>query len=282
MATSKIKNLMIYILLFVNLFLLGLLAADWIQTQRTERTSMQAMQTILENDGITMEQTRLPSSERVSSYAVSRNFSKEEDLVTALLGRVSVKQDQGGNIMYYSGEKGEGSFRGTGDFEVLLDNNAVPINGDTVDAARSILRKMGIKAEFCPELSTQTGGIYTTVVMRCSYEEMPVVNGLVQFVFTSKFLMMVTGTRLLDIQQIDTSVQILDETTLLTRFVGIVRRNGYVCNELRDIAVVYLYTPDASGGKLAPLWEIETDTGVFYLNMATGDEQPVTWLTRND
>lgn len=276
MATSKIKNLMICILIFVNLFLLGLLAADWLQTQRTEQMSMQAIQTILENNGITMEQIAVPRSERICSYAASRDFLKEESLVESLLGRVSTKQDQGGNIMYYIGEKGEGSFRGTGDFEILLNNNAVPISGDTVNTARSLLRKMGVKAEFSPELSTQSGGTYTTVVMRCFYEDMPVVNGYIHFVFTSQFLMMVTGTRFLDVQQVDTSVPILDETTLLTRFTGIVKRNGYVCNELKDITVVYLYTPDTSGGKLTPLWEIQTDAGIFYLNMTTGDEQPVT------
>lgn len=281
METSKIKNLIIYILLFVNLFLIGLLAVDWFQTRRAERTSLEAVETILAGNGITINVSNLPSGE-VLGYSLSRDLAKEERVAAALMGRIKVQENQNGNIMYYKGERGAGKFRGTGDFDVLLDDGMVPISGSTVDVAQSLLRKMGLKGIFSPELSTQNSGVYTTVVMVCSYDGMPVVNGQVKFDFTSNFLKLISGTRLLDIQREDTTVNTLDAATLLTRFVGIVSRNGYVCNELRDISPVYLYAPDISGGKLTPLWQIETDTGTFYLNLSTGAEEPVTWLTRND
>lgn len=281
METSKIKNLMIYILLFVNLFLIGLLAADWLQTRSAERTSMEAVETILSENGITLSAGRIPG-EAVKGYFVSRDMEKEERVVTALVGRILLRENQNGNIMYYKGEHGAGKFRGTGDFDVLLDDDMVPISGSTVETAQSLLRKMGLDGTFSPELSTLTGGVYTTVVMVCEYEGLPVVNGQVKFDFASDSLKLISGTRLLDVQREDPAVMTLDPATLLTRFVGIISRNGYVCNELREISPVYLYAPDVSGGKLSPLWRIETDTSVFYLNMSTGQEEPVTWMTRND
>ena len=83
---------------------------------------------------------------------------------------------------------------------------------------------------------------------------------------------MVEGTRPLDIQREDPTVTVLDASTLMTRFVGIVNRSGYVCSEIRDIRPVLQYS-DASGGKLLPVWEIETDARTYYLNVSTGEEQ---------
>lgn len=274
MLTSKIKNLIIWILLFVNLFLIGLTAADWMQTRRAERTVTEAVRTILASNGITMEQSRLPDTAGVKSYTVSRDFDREEDLAASVLGRLSAKEQQGGNIMYYRGERGEAIFRATGDFAILFTDRLVPISGSTVDTARSILRKMEIDGEFSPERSAQSGGVYTTVVMTCEYDGLPVVNAQIEFQFTSDSLMMVSGTRVLDVRREDPEFRPLDSATLLTRFVGLVGRNGYVCSELRDISPVYL-VPDAGGGKLTPLWRIETDGSTYYLNLTTGEEQAV-------
>jgi len=274
MATSRIKNLIIYILLFVNLFLIGLLASDWLQTRRAERTAMEAVQSVLADSGITME-CGLPDNSELKSYTVSRDLTREEEVVSGILGDLTLQEQQDGSTIYYRGEKGEAIFRGSGYFEVLLENWAVPIKGDTVDTAQSVLRKMGIKGEFLPEASTRSGGIYTTVVMACTYEGVPVENARIEFGFTSDFLMMVSGTRVLDVQREDPSFQPLDEITMLTRFLGIINRNGYVCSELRDISPVYL-APDVSGGKLVPVWRIEMDAGTFYLNMTTGEEQLIT------
>lgn len=276
MLTSKIKNLIIYILLFVNLFLIALLASDWLQTRRAERTVQSAVETILSDSGITMTQARLPDHDGLKGYTMSRSFTREEDVAEAFLGRLSVREAQNGNMMYYRGERGEAIFRGTGDFEVLLSDRPVDIAKNSVDTAQALLRKAGLKAHFAPELSTVSGGMYTTVAMVCDFEQLPVVNAKIEFTFTSDALVMIVGTRVLDLQREDPSFQPLDSATLLTRFLGIVNRNGYVCNELREICPVYLYTLDASGGgKLTPLWQIETDAGTFYLNMTTGEEQPV-------
>lgn len=274
MLTSKIKNLMIYILLFVNLFLIALLASDQLQALASRRTASEAVETILADSGIRL-QCRMPDNDRVKRYTLSRDPEREEELAASVLGGLSVRERQDGNIMYYRGERGEGKFRGTGYFEILLDNWSVPIRGGTVETAQSVMRRMGLKGEFAPELSTQTAGVYTTVVMVCQCEGVPVVDARLEFGFTSDFLMMVSGTRVLDTRREDSSFRPLDATTMITRFLGLVSRNGYVCSELRKIEPVYL-APNVSGGTVTPLWRIETDAGTFYLDMTTGEERTVT------
>lgn len=268
METSKIKNLIIYILLFVNLFLVGLIASDWIETRRTEKTIDEAIRTILAQNEMTLSMDKLFDNSSLRGYEVSRDFTREKELVSSVLGKVTVS-DQGGNILYYyNEERGQASFRGTGDFEMLLNPGVVPTTGDNVGTAESVLQKMGIEGTYDAASSEPD-----TVVMTCWYQDSPVVNCQIRFIFASDFLLMITGTRLLDVQQEDPTVEILDAPTLLARFVGIIDRNGYVCNEILDISAMLLYTPDATGGKLVPVWQIETNTNTFYLNVSTGEEQ---------
>lgn len=268
METSKIKNLIIYILLFVNLFLAGLVLSDRIQTRQAEETADAAIRTILGASGITLSTDKLFDNSKLHAYDVSRDLEQEKELVTAILGKVSVSEQRGNRLYYYNEDRGQASFRSTGDFEMLLNPGVVPTSGDNVETARSVLKKMGLDGEYDAQASEGD-----TVVMTCRYKDSPVVNCQIRFTFASDFLLMITGTRLLDVQREDDTVTILDAATLLSRFIGVIDRNGYVCNEILDISAVYLYTPAASGGELVPVWQIETNTNTFYLNVSTGEEQ---------
>ena len=245
MESSKIKNLIICILVVVNLFLAGLAATDGIQASRNRAAANEAVHTILENNGIMLTLRELPETDGLQSYAVSRDLEREKTMVSSVLGSVTVK-DMGGNIMYYYGEKGQANFRGSGEFVLLFDSQPVPVEQDPLTTARS--------------------------VMTVLYEDTPVINCQIRFTFSTNALLMVEGTRPLDIQREDPTVTVLDASTLMTRFVGIVNRSGYVCSEIRDIRPVLQYS-DASGGKLLPVWEIETDARTYYLNVSTGEEQ---------
>ncbi len=275
MESSKIKNFIICILVVVNLFLAGLLSVDWVQTNRTRIQAEETAYAILENYGIAMDGVTLPDNSALNGHSLCRDFQREQELVSAVLGEVSV-EDQGGNIMYYYGEKGQANFRGTGDFEILFHSNAVPVEQDTVETARNILKKMGMEAQFDAAGSEMTGNTYSTVVMTALYDDTAVFNCQIRFIFAADFLLMVEGTRILDVQEEDPTVTVMDGPTLLTRFLGILDRSGYVCSQVQNIRGVLQYAPDPSGGRLMPVWEIKTDTNTFYVNASTGEEQPVT------
>ena len=104
MESSKIKNFIICILVVVNLFLAGLLSVDWVQTNRTRIQAEETAYAILENYGIAMDGVTLPDNSALNGHSLRRDFQREQELVSAVLGEVSV-EDQGGNIMYYYGEK---------------------------------------------------------------------------------------------------------------------------------------------------------------------------------
>ena len=138
MESSKIKNILIAILLFVNLGLLGLIWNDHQQSRENTRQAMESLERVFANRGISMEQVDLPENSALMTYGMSRDLDREQKLVEQVLGTVTV-EDQGGNIMYYYGEKGQASFRGTGDFEILFSDGAVTGEEDPAATAKKML-----------------------------------------------------------------------------------------------------------------------------------------------
>ena len=90
MESSKIKNLIICILVVVNLFLAGLAATDGIQASRNRAAANEAVHTILENNGIMLTLRELPETDGLQSYAVSRDLEREKTMVSSVLGSVTV------------------------------------------------------------------------------------------------------------------------------------------------------------------------------------------------
>lgn len=273
MEASKIKNFMICILVFVNLFLAGLLASDWIEARHTQQAMNEAINSILSDRGITMAPDILPDNSGVKGYIVSRDIDREREMVSSILGNVQV-EDMGGNIMFYSGENGQAKFWGTGYFEMLLQDLPVPVEQDNVATAQSLLRKMGMAGALDQSASVMSGNSYTLVVMNVVYGDSQVINCKIQFTFAADFPLFIEGTRMLDEQQVDHTVNVLDAPTLLTRFLAVMDSSGYVCSEIRDIRTALQLVFDDTGRRLIPVWEIETNTKTFYLNVSTGEEQP--------
>jgi hypothetical protein len=86
----------------------------------------------------------------------------------------------------------------------------------------------------------------------------------------------VAGTRPLDDISADISVDELDLSTVLMRFLDIISEGGRVCSELRRIELCYIQDTLASGtGTLTPVWRLATDAGNFYINGLTGKQETV-------
>ena len=272
MESSKIKNILIAILLFVNLGLLGLIWNDHQQSRENTRQAMESLERVFANRGISMEQVDLPENSALMTYGMSRDLDREQKLVEQVLGTVTV-EDQGGNIMYYYGEKGQASFRGTGDFEILFSDGAVTGEEDPAATAKKMLRKMGIQAKIATSGQEKDSD---TVTATAIYGDSPVMNSQIRFHFAGNELLKIEGQRILDTVQTETDTKALDAATLMTRFLGVLDRSDSVCSEIRSVRNVWLYLPDATGGRLQPVCEIQTNGKSFYLNVSTGEEQPVT------
>lgn len=267
MDSSKIKNLIIVILLLVNLFLAAMVLHDRIETARAEKQALSDVSAAFSASGIELS-ADLRLREKLGGCSLSRDLNKENALVRSVIG-TSMVEDLGGNILYYKGTKGEARFRGTGEFEIVLTARAIPVSGSPLETAKDVLADMGYKTDTSRAVVDSASGS-TTVTLLCTYRGNSVYNCSVSFLFTPDYLMMINGRRPLE-WSADGESSAISAQTVLMRFLAEIRERGTVCSEVRELELGYSMTASASGeGSLTPYWCIYTDAGQYYVNAMTG------------
>ena len=270
MDKSKIKNFMIILLLLVNAFLLTIVISNYSEERQAELYRKDALESVLSQSGKTLNPNiKFPES-IPPQVSLKRDIDSEKKFIASLLGRCDMK-DLGGNIYYYDGKDGKAKFRGTGEFEILLNSGVIPKGNDPVDSAKVALRKLGI--EYSGEGSTvETDGGNTTVTLNCSWNGTPIYNSKISFSFTSEYLMIITGNRPLDKEDVIQSTENYpDSITLLMNFLQTINDTGEVCSEIKDMQIGYFLTSAVSGDcTLKPVWCIQTDSKSYYINAQTG------------
>lgn len=277
MDNSKIKNLIIIILLFVNIVLAAALGADRLKNDTLRREALSGVMDILAARGIALADGADLSDSSLAVCSVQRDSNAEKRHVSAVLGKVSVL-DQGGNILFYQGENGQAEFRGTGSFDILMNDKAVPAGSDPEATARAFLRKLGIAAvKGADGASVDMRDGSGTVVLRCRSGNAEIINCSVTFTFAGGSLILVTGTRPLDDISVDASQDNLDLATALMRFLNIISESGRVCSVLNNAELCYLQNTSTTSGTvtLTPVWRLTTDTGEFYVDGLTGRQVTV-------
>ena len=268
MDTSKIKNFIIIVLVLTNMFLVVTSAVESSKENEVKRAAAEQLVSLYENKGISLP-------EKLDIYAsapvgcdLTRDLLQEQKIVESILGPCSVSE-QGGNIYAYSGSDGQASFRGTGEFEMLLNYGVANSNRGRIEAARDVLKKMGLTAgDYSNE--TQDGEQYT-VTLDCVYDGGDVYNARVSFLFSGESLMIVSGKRVFDTCIDSSALETIDLGTALVRFLKESADNGYICTVVTDISAGYAMSVTVSGACiLSPVWRIETDTGEYIMNAVSG------------
>ncbi len=271
MKSSKIKNIILFILILVNVFLAAAAITDSVQSKNQRRQELDGVRAVMEANGIRISDAVLNTQGDMEPRSVHRDLDAEKKRVSSVLGgKVSV-EDQGGNLMRYVGDRGTAQFSGTGTIRVEMNKGAVPEGADLVDTARSFLRKLGIQTS--KESARVEGG---SVELVCMSGDAEVANCTVTCTFENGSLT-VQGTRVLTAGKGEPGSETsLDFPSILMRFLEIVRSGGHVCSELLDAELCYVQNASVSGtGTLTPMWRLTTDTGTFYLNPATGRQESV-------
>ena len=105
MDNSKIKNYVIFLLLIVNICLLGIVAKNAQQERVAARYGSAALERVLADNGITMAQDVVLPEKLPTEVTLSRSMLKERSKLSSLIGSCSA-QDLGGNIVSYLGSSG--------------------------------------------------------------------------------------------------------------------------------------------------------------------------------
>jgi uncharacterized membrane protein len=274
MDTGKIKNIIIIILLAVNIFLLCAVVGDRVQARRAERSAWRSAVTAVEKGGITVSSSLKGSIPTPKLYSVRRDIASEGENVKRLLGECRA-DDLGGNIWFYSSTKGQASFRGTGECDILFTSGAFGGSDNVAKTAQKAMKKLGLDCDVSSLSVTEDGGA-RTVKASCAWQGGRVYNAQISMTFSGEGLLILSGTRVFDQTVSESSQGVMDQLTVMMRFVEIVQEEGYVCSLLQSMDVGYIMGVSVSGeSTLTPVWHFATDAGDIYINALTGKTETV-------
>ena len=276
MDNSKIKNIVIIILAAVNLFLAAIVVMNYRESRAYDQAAQKSLEQAIANSGIVLKSPDILDLEPLPECTVRRSQSAEQRLVSEILGSAE-RSVIGGNIVMYYGENGQACYRGTGDFEILMENDSIKTGSDPEKTSRSVLKKLGLyEAKNSLTVTPVPSGGYTATAT-CAYNGMEVVNCWVTLTFSAENLLLISGTRFLDNISPNNTTPVIDENTAVMRFLQTLKSSGYICREIAEINQCYKMEISASGdGTLTPLWHFKADVGDFYINGVTGKTETVT------
>lgn len=275
MESSKIKNIIIIILLFLNVVLLSISVFDARRSSVIDKAELRAAENILEKNGISVADGVKLNKIAPKGCSVVRNGEQEQSNVRRLIGK-GATEDLGGNIRYYSGANGQASCRGTGEMDMLLESGTVKTGNDVVKTALRTLEKLGLSGDGKFADVTGEDDSYTVSIC-CAWEDSTVYNAKMQFSFAGGRLIMISGTRAFDVKTETSTAEPMNYTSAILRFIEIINENGYICSKITGFDAGYIMNVAVSGESvLTPVWRIETDTGIYYVNAENGRQETVT------
>lgn len=266
MESSRIKTVVIILLLIVNIVMGALLIRDIAGERRTKSETMSNLQTVMENNGIAFNVTKLPEHEGVYTLVAGRSLEKEAELAKSLLSEC-VLEEQGGNIQYYHSGYGEAYFRGSSEFDIAFTNLQELDN--FLKTFRAAFVQHGINVEVSAEASGEIAVLQTM-------NGLSVFNCSVTVTYHNGLPETVSGRCLLSDTSIRPDQPAMDATTALLRFIAGLNEHGYISTEINEISLGYLMQQQFTGQfELTPVWSIVTDTGEYYVNAITGAVEKV-------
>lgn len=270
MERSKLKTIIILILLLVNIFLLVLVGGQLVQEYRAQRTALANAGLILEQNGIAVSDEALTQMglTTLASLSAARDTQFEAALATALLGEDAACTNQSGGLYVYTGEAGSVLFRAGGEFTADF---TVPIPTEDTPQSHSeaLLRTLKLSAEEVSWVNTPSGEVEGTFLQ--TVEGVPVYTCSLVFRYTDKGLASISGTLLPAAPSASSGAPALDGATALIRFLSGILDSGDVCSSVTAIRPGYRMTYSFSGSiSLSPVWLVSTDASAYYLDGITG------------
>ena len=268
MAWSKVKNIILVILLGVNLILLGMVGWREYQSAQYDSQTLEAAVRLLETNGIAVDMP-IPDARylpilRLEGGALTTQ--ERQDQAAGLVGTLQRIEDNAGDArVTYWGALGQAQLDADGAFSISFSGQARPQEDDPDAQARSLLEQLGL-AVLPAGAEEQEDLLFLSYWQ--SWEGVPVFTCTSVVTFEEGSLSAVSGQRLLGGASPLTTEDPLTIPTILVRFLAGMRQNGCTCSAITGMTQGYSST--ISSGRLTPVWAIETDTGEYYVNAVTG------------
>ena len=269
MESSKLKNIILTILIIANVLLLGLVVVQRMESRRHRQQALDDAVALLAQRGIALEADALPDGDFPAPMLLERDPAWELETFTDLLGE-GTALTQRGLVALYTGPLGSAELRGTGGFQVTLDPQAYPLapGEDRQAHALALVRRLGVDAQVMDQDDQSV-----TAVQLCPGSKAPVFSCAVEVRYETDGSVRMEGTRLVGEPSGDPQrSEALSTATLLVRFRSGVIHSGDTCTAILSATQGYILSADAGGAlRLTPVLRLETDTNTYTVNALTGE-----------
>ena len=271
MAWSKIKNIIILILLGANIGLLTFTVSRQVTGQQRLSTARTDAIAFLREQGISVQDDQIPRSMTLEPLQVSRDVEQEAALAAALLeGNVTV-DSRGAEVYRYFNSNGSVQFHRNGEFSAQFTQDAFPLGGMTMEEhGKQILQRLNIDGVAVERIQRNA---YSSTLFQEYWNSVALLNCQATLNYENGCLTGITGGRRLTGEPVvqNGASQPITVATALMRFYNAMNQPGDVFTRISSITEGYIVASTISDPlPMTPVWNITTDVGVFQLDLLSG------------
>ncbi len=266
MEGTKIKNIIIIILLLLNGFLLVLVGGRWAQDTQSYDAARDSAIQIIRDSGIALEDQTVPREISLPGLQAERDLSWENALAAKLLGSDMKVEARGGDVYRYESERGWLQLHSTGEFLAEFAPG-IFVSGEegTAQHGAQLLAALGFEVLVLEEAAQ-------SVTFRQTVNGVPVLGCQATLNYQDGSLMSITdGRRVLGQPRPIGEEGSVSAATALMRLYNGLNELGDIYNRIDSIEPAYTLSVNLSGpAQLTPIWYVKTDTGAYQLDPRTG------------
>lgn len=260
MRWSRIKNIIILLLVIVNGFLLTLVGLRAWKTEQGERETRERMIEILANNGIEFLPEEVPGEMPLTAWQATPETPGETQ-AGELVGELRSVESAGGRITY-TGAKGTAAFSSDGEVQAEFLPKAWPCDRERIPSATAeILNALGVPSVRVTDRREEDSAVTVTVIQL--WEGEPVFDRTLTLTWEDGGFVRLSGHCLFGSGEPAAGSGSITAPTALARFLTALNDGGYVCSQITDMYTGYLSEGSATVS-LTPAWFIETDVWPRY------------------
>ncbi len=269
MEGSKLKNIVIVILVLLNLFLLILSGGRRMQDARNREQARTAAVTVIQNGGVSLDAQIVPTAMSLLPMTAQRDLKMERQQAEGLLGGEVSVQALGGEVYRYSNGAGWLQVHSTGQYSAQLNPGAALSEQERPeDHAAALLTRLDIQSRAVEDRVSDGQG---EVVLNQTLDGAELLDCQAIVRYEDGCAVQISGSRrLLGQAQRAEGTPVTVATALMRLYNGL-KDMGDIYSAIRGITPAYVLSAQgASSVRLTPVWQVETDTGVYRLDTLTG------------
>lgn len=269
MEGSKIKNIVIVILLLLNAFLLALSGGRRLVDARSQDQARTGAMEVIRSNGVALEDSVVPKSMGLRPMRASRDVERESALAARLLGDGTTREHRGSEVYRYRNDSGSVQFHSTGEVAARLDTGLYPL-GDQDPGQHAVSVAALLDCHTRVVESTVSGGTGTVTLVQ-TLQDVAVLDCQLVAQYRHGQLESLQGMRLIGkAESLEGDIPITVATALMRLYNGL-KELGDIYSGIESISPAYSLSVERSGAvRLTPVWSVRTDTGDYVLNTMTG------------